>query len=103
MSRERVSSARELLEIYNENLLDLLASTSSEVDEVGHNNKTLKIQEDPERGIIVNGLKEERVQNVAQVQKVLEIGQNNRHVGATNMNARSSRSTLFSDCALNQR
>ena len=36
------------LEIYNENLLDLLASTSSEVDEVGHNNKTLKIQEDPE-------------------------------------------------------
>ena len=83
------------LEIYNENLLDLLASTSSEVDEVGHNNKTLKIQEDPERGIIVNGLKEERVQNVAQVQKVLEIGQNNRHVGATNMNARSSRSHVI--------
>ncbi|CAL6346096.1 unnamed protein product [Bathycoccus prasinos] len=83
------------LEIYNENLLDLLARSSAEIDEHGQVSKTLRIQEDPERGIVVNGLKEERVQNVAQVQKVLEIGQNNRHVGATNMNARSSRSHVI--------
>ena len=83
------------LEIYNENLLDLLARSSAEMDEHGQVSKTLRIQEDPERGIVVNGLKEERVQNVAQVQKVLEIGQNNRHVGATNMNARSSRSHVI--------
>ncbi|CAL6350934.1 unnamed protein product [Bathycoccus prasinos] len=83
------------LEIYNENLLDLLVRSSAEMDEHGQVSKTLRIQEDPERGIVVNGLKEERVQNVAQVQKVLEIGQNNRHVGATNMNARSSRSHVI--------
>ncbi|CAL6336683.1 unnamed protein product [Bathycoccus prasinos] len=87
------------LEIYNENLLDLLARSSAEMDEHGQVSKTLRIQEDPERGIVVNGLKEERVQNVAQVQKVLEIGQNNRHVGATNMNAREVPGrTLFSGC-----
>jgi centromeric protein E len=83
------------LEIYNENLLDLLACSTSDMDDDGQGSKTLRIQEDPERGIVVNGLKEERVQNVAQVQKVLEIGQNNRHVGATNMNARSSRSHVI--------
>lgn len=83
------------LEIYNENLLDLLACSPSEMDDDSQGSKTLRIQEDPERGIVVNGLKEERVQNVAQVQKVLEIGQNNRHVGATNMNARSSRSHVI--------
>ena len=96
------------LEIYNEQLIDLLANNregSKEDDDGGLNvnndsNITsqmmnLKIQEDPERGIIVNGLKEERVRNIEQVKKLLEIGQNNRHVGATNMNARSSRSHVI--------
>ena len=96
------------LEIYNEQLIDLLANNregSKEDDDGGlnvNNNSNitsqmmnLKIQEDPERGIIVNGLKEERVRNIEQVKKLLEIGQNNRHVGATNMNARSSRSHVI--------
>eukprot|EP00762_Andalucia_godoyi_P005586 ANDGO_00512.mRNA.1 Kinesin-like protein KIN-7L len=74
------------LEIYNEVVRDLLSPQSG----------PLKIHEDVDRGIFVGDLKEEVVMNAEEVLSLMKQGENNRHVGATNMNERSSRShTIF--------
>ncbi|KAF6136889.1 hypothetical protein GIB67_018928 [Kingdonia uniflora] len=74
------------MEIYNEELNDLLAP----------DDKKLQIHESLERGIFVAGLREEIVNSADQVLKLIESGEVNRHFGETNMNARSSRShTIF--------
>ncbi|CAL1361362.1 unnamed protein product [Linum trigynum] len=70
------------MEIYNEEINDLFAVE----------NQKLPIHESLERGIFVAGLREEIVSNAAQVLKLMESGEVNRHFGETNMNARSSRS-----------
>lgn len=82
------------LEIYNEKMMDLFdGSEGAGEDEVA---SKLSIREDKERGTYVMGLREEVVTTPSQVLALLELGTTRRHVGATNMNAHSSRShTIF--------
>lgn len=78
------------LELYNEELCDLLSSSES---------TQIRIFEDPNKkgSIIVQGLEEIPVHNTADVYKLLAKGQEKRKMAATLMNAHSSRShTVFS-------
>mmetsp|Transcript_36397 Transcript_36397/g.50026 ORF Transcript_36397/g.50026 Transcript_36397/m.50026 type:complete len:586 (-) Transcript_36397:174-1931(-) len=75
------------MEIYNENIIDLLAPAGSD---------PLKIKESVSSGVFVSGLKEEIVSSPSQVLQIMRRGGSSRHVGSTSMNERSSRShTLF--------
>jgi centromeric protein E len=73
------------LEIYNEEVRDLLTS----------DNKTLPIREDPRRGVFVQS-KEEIVTDFSSLLDILFRGEKSRAFAATAMNERSSRShTIF--------
>ncbi|KAK7901255.1 hypothetical protein WMY93_018024 [Mugilogobius chulae] len=81
-----------LLEIYNEELFDLL----SPVDDV---NERLQLFDDPrnKRGVVVKGLEEITVHNKDEVYQILERGAAKRKTASTLMNAYSSRShSVFS-------
>ncbi|GAA6088369.1 kinesin-like protein KIF11 [Tachysurus ichikawai] len=81
-----------LLEIYNEELFDLL-SPSPDVTE------RLQLFDDPrnKRGVIVKGLEEITVHNKNEVYQILERGSAKRKTASTLMNAYSSRShSVFS-------
>ncbi|XP_064000764.1 kinesin-like protein KIF11 [Pogoniulus pusillus] len=81
-----------LLEIYNEELFDLLNPTP----DVG---ERLQIFDDPrnKRGVIIKGLEEITVHNKNEVYQILERGAAKRTTAATYMNAYSSRShSVFS-------
>ncbi|ORX82903.1 kinesin-domain-containing protein [Basidiobolus meristosporus CBS 931.73] len=74
------------MEIYNETIRDLL---SPEVTD-------LRIHEDKRRGVYVSPLREEIVTSPKQVMKVIQRGEANRHISATDYNEHSSRShTIF--------
>ena len=90
----RRSDAREFLirasylEIYNEKMMDLFADDADA--------EALAVREDTEGGTYVSGLREEIVTTTEEVLALLKLGAKRRHVGATNMNAQSSRShTIF--------
>ncbi|CAH8491011.1 unnamed protein product [Heterobilharzia americana] len=71
------------LEIYKEEIRDLLHRDQS---------KHLEIKEKPDSGIYVKDLSSVLTKNISEIQKVMNIGYQNRAVGATNMNEHSSRS-----------
>ncbi|EFH56367.1 predicted protein [Arabidopsis lyrata subsp. lyrata] len=74
------------LEIYNENINDLLDPL----------NRKLQIHENLEKGVFVAGLREDIVDSPQQVLELMESGESHRHIGETNMNHYSSRShTIF--------
>lgn len=70
------------LEIYNENVIDLLNRES------GH----LRLLDDPERGIIVEKLVEEVVKDIHHLRHLIGICEAQRQVGETSLNDKSSRS-----------
>ncbi|GAA6015719.1 hypothetical protein JCM11491_002457 [Sporobolomyces phaffii] len=70
------------LEIYNETLKDLLDPDAAPV----------KIRQDEKKRFFVHPLREEVVTTEAQVAALLRRGADNRHVGQTDFNERSSRS-----------
>uniref|UniRef100_A0A8R1DPF9 Kinesin-like protein n=1 Tax=Caenorhabditis japonica TaxID=281687 RepID=A0A8R1DPF9_CAEJA len=72
------------LEIYNEEIRDLLAKDGSG----GH----LEIKERPDVGVYVRNLSNPTVENASKMQALMEFGNKNRKVGATAMNIESSRS-----------
>ncbi|EYC35859.1 hypothetical protein Y032_0968g3243 [Ancylostoma ceylanicum] len=77
------------LEIYNEELRDLLAKD-------GHG-ANLEIKEKADVGVYVKNLISIIVGSASQMQKLMEFGNKNRKVGATKMNEESSRShAMFS-------
>eukprot|EP00946_MAST-07B_sp_MAST-7B-sp1_P002787 g2787.t1 len=77
------------LELYNENINDLLNE-----EETGQNLSI--IAEDPAKGAIIGGLREEIIGSVADGMALIHLGTENRKVACTAMNARSSRShTIF--------
>ncbi|XP_037784335.1 centromere-associated protein E-like [Penaeus monodon] len=77
------------MEIYNENITDLLASRESR-------GKSLSVREDISGNVYVADLKEECVNCEESLLALMRKGDKNRHVGVTNMNERSSRShTIF--------
>ncbi|CAD5117991.1 DgyrCDS6732 [Dimorphilus gyrociliatus] len=71
------------LEIYNEEIRDLLGKDSK---------KKLDLKEHPEKGVYVAGLSLHPCKSVIDCQKIMEKGWDNRSVGATLMNKDSSRS-----------
>ncbi|KAF7232661.1 hypothetical protein EG68_08401 [Paragonimus skrjabini miyazakii] len=71
------------LEIYKEDIRDLLHRDQS---------KHLEIKERPDSGIYVKDLSSVLTKSIAEIEKVMSIGYQNRSVGATNMNEHSSRS-----------
>jgi kinesin family protein 3/17 len=71
------------LEIYNENILDLLGNDTS---------TKLDVKEDANKGIYVKDLTQVIVKSVPEIDKAMKAGLKNRKVGATEMNKESSRS-----------
>ncbi|CAL9688318.1 unnamed protein product [Knipowitschia caucasica] len=81
-----------LLEIYNEELFDLLSPGD-------YTNERLQLFDDPrnKRGVVVKGLEEITVHNKDEVYQILERGSAKRKTASTLMNAYSSRShSVFS-------
>ncbi|KAL3978617.1 hypothetical protein ACER0C_019679 [Sarotherodon galilaeus] len=71
------------LEIYNEEIRDLLGSDTKQ---------RLELKEHPERGVYVRDLSMHTVHSVGECERILEKGWRNRAVGYTLMNKDSSRS-----------
>ena len=82
------------LEIYNENIRDLLkfASKNNNNNLENTSNEYLDLREDPERGIVVSGITEINVTNSYDMLKILKRGNRNRTQEATGANETSSRS-----------
>ena len=75
------------LEIYNEQIKDLLNSGTQ---------KDIKIQHDPKVGTVISGAIEQVVRSPSEVLSLLDQGEKMRHVGSTDMNQKSSRAhTIF--------
>lgn len=70
------------IEIYNEEVFDLLTE----------NRAKLELKEHPDTGVYVKNLQWFVMKDVAECDKVLQNGKSHRQVGATSMNAESSRS-----------
>ncbi|XP_007567118.1 kinesin-like protein KIF3B [Poecilia formosa] len=71
------------LEIYQEEIRDLLCKD---------NNKKLELKENPDCGVYVKDLSSVVTKNATEIEHVMNIGNQSRSVGFTNMNERSSRS-----------
>ena len=70
------------LEIYNENIRDLLVN----------NSENLELREDPNKGLIVNGITEMVPKSSEHILSILKKGNKNRTTESTNANETSSRS-----------
>ncbi|NWW87175.1 KIF4 protein, partial [Rhynochetos jubatus] len=80
------------LEIYNEDILDLLCSSRDRSSQIS-------IREDPKEGIKIVGLTERNVTCAQDTVSCLEQGNNSRTVASTAMNSQSSRShAIFTIC-----
>ncbi|XP_032897225.1 kinesin-like protein KIF3B isoform X2 [Amblyraja radiata] len=71
------------LEIYQEEIKDLLAKDQT---------KRLELKERPDTGVYVKDLSSFVTKNVKEIEHVMNVGNQNRSVGSTNMNEHSSRS-----------
>lgn len=71
------------LEIYMEEIRDLLAKDQS---------RRLELKEKPDSGVYVKDLSSFVTKNGAEIEQVMNVGNQNRSVGSTNMNEHSSRS-----------
>ncbi|KAL1534695.1 kinesin-like protein KIN-12D [Salvia divinorum] len=78
------------LEIYNEQITDLLDPSSS----------NLMLREDMKKGVYVENLSEFEVHTVGDILQLLTQGASNRRVAATNMNRESSRSHSVFTCVI---
>lgn len=78
------------LEIYNEQVFDLLSESALFKADI------LSINEDPQKGFYVKGLSEHIINSVDEVKTFIDKGESNRKYAATAMNHHSSRShTIF--------
>ncbi|CEQ39858.1 SPOSA6832_01442 [Sporobolomyces salmonicolor] len=84
------------IEIYNEDLIDLLAGDMDA-------RPTVQIREDKQGNIIWSGLREVKVSTAADVMNLLATGSTLRQTGATDMNAQSSRSHAIFSLTITQR
>uniref|UniRef100_A0A8C0C8D8 Kinesin-like protein 6 n=1 Tax=Balaenoptera musculus TaxID=9771 RepID=A0A8C0C8D8_BALMU len=75
-----------MLEIYNEQVRDLLSKTKKPGG--------LKVREDQQLGFYVDGLKSVPCENYAQIERLMEQGTKIRTTASTNMNTSSSRSHM---------
>ncbi|KAI3809823.1 hypothetical protein L1987_19423 [Smallanthus sonchifolius] len=91
--RLKYSCKCSFLEIYNEQITDLLDPSST----------NLQLREDVKKGVYVENLTEYEVHCVGDVLKLLSQGSANRRVAATNMNRESSRSHSVFTCVIESR
>ncbi|XP_060230368.1 chromosome-associated kinesin KIF4A isoform X2 [Meriones unguiculatus] len=84
------------LEIYNEEVLDLLCLSREKASQIN-------IREDPKEGIKIVGLTEKTVLVAADLVSCLEQGNNSRSVASTAMNSQSSRSHAIFTISIEQR
>ncbi|KAI5325565.1 hypothetical protein L3X38_034639 [Prunus dulcis] len=85
------------LEIYNEEITDLLAPDDNPRTAEDRQRKSISLMEDGKGCVIVRGLEEEAVYNVNEIYSVLERGSAKRRTADTLLNKRSSRShSVFS-------
>ncbi|ONM04046.1 kinesin-related protein4 [Zea mays] len=86
------------LELYNEEITDLLAPEEiSKATFEDRQKKTLPLMEDGKGGVLVRGLEEEIVTNASEIFSLLERGSAKRRTAETLLNKQSSRShSLFS-------
>ncbi|VVD02560.1 unnamed protein product [Leptidea sinapis] len=76
------------LEIYNEEVRDLLGNNP---------HQSLEVKERPDIGVFVKDLTGYVVHNADELEKIMAVGNKNRHIGETAMNIESSRShAIFS-------
>ena len=83
------------LEIYNENIRDLLRfmnQSNNQSNNIIEENESLDLREDPIKGITVSGITEINVNNSNDMMKILKRGNRNRTQEATGANETSSRS-----------
>ena len=98
LSRMRESGASvvarcSMVEIYNENVYDLLdPETRSNAGMPGFYPKPKQIREGVKRGVFVENLSEKVIENPEDATKLVEEGNRQRHVSSTGMNRESSRS-----------
>ena len=88
------------LEIYNEEVRDLLVAADGKSNAAGAGGQrqqaTLAVREDPKAGVFVENLTSHRVYNLDTLLHYLNLGEKHKSVAATGMNDRSSRShTIF--------
>ena len=90
-----------VMEIYQEQIIDLLnpMSNSNKIDK--KEQSELKIKEDPKKGMYIQGITEAEVSNAKEAKNLILSGLKSRHVAATEMNAESSRSHLLFSIYLN--
>ena len=82
-----------MLEVYNETILDLLASDSGSDSKDKDSRERLDVRQTADgKGVVVAGLIELPVESAARVEELMAQGQANRAVGAHDMNEHSSRS-----------
>ena len=80
-----------MLEIYNEHVQDLFTAPNSRPK------GGLKVREGTVAGVFVEGLSKAPVRSYDEIQKQYDVGNNNRTIASTLMNATSSRAhTIFS-------
>ena len=86
-SRSKVIVKASYIEIYNEEIRDLLSTNPK---------KKLQLHEKPKIGVVVSDLSEHASENCEDLLELLRIGLKNRETASTQMNATSSRShSLF--------
>ncbi|WOL14877.1 kinesin-like protein KIN-5A [Canna indica] len=84
------------LELYNEEITDLLAPDESKFSE-DKNKKPIALMEDGKGGVFVRGLEEEVVYTAGEIYKILDKGSAKRRTAETLLNKQSSRShSIFS-------
>jgi len=86
-------------EIYNEQVFDLLVAKTKP----GAKRKNLMLRETKARGVYVDGLNELVVKSESEIADIISQGNTNRSVGATSMNAESSRSHSIFTLKIHQR
>eukprot|EP01031_Cornospumella_fuschlensis_P035496 gene35496-43028_t len=91
-----VSITQSFIQLYREQIQDLLAPPSAEQD-------SLIIREDPVRGFYVEGLTEYVVSSYRESEALLNMGLENRAIAPTLMNATSSRSHTILTLNIEQR
>lgn len=97
----QISIKASYVEIYNEDLIDLIASSASA--SMPGQLPQVTIREDKDGKIIWSGLKEVKVSNARAVMDLLERGSSVRQTNSTDMNAQSSRSHAIFSLSLTQK
>ena len=92
-----------MLEIYNEEIRDLLLSPSAKKKALKKNRGYLKLRETPEKGVWIENLSRTPCICTTDVLELIQVGSLARSTASTNMNAMSSRSHVVVTITTTQR